>query len=816
MRKSLAILLLPAAIYAASIFDAPELHVAPSPATPAQIHLPAGMRVLDFDVSPVGPRVALLAAEPSGARQVLFWDIGRPKPEKIWDLPAAFTARSIAWHPQGGTLFLAGQQGAEYVIVRLSSSRGVWSSQKVYASSLEIRRLVAGPRPFIRSWTEHDEPAYRLFFGLRSVTGSYSIHSIAEDGLREYQVVGHRDSFTRFPEAGENPSELVAASALPVGFHPAGHLLIWEDAANCFHVAGYNRDHWQTNTRLFDCDVCGGTVSATPNGAGILHWRTGVDGVELLPLHGAASKQAAGFQSASAPSSVADGRGIVGITRTAVGLDLNYIPIAVPLADVANAWMFTESAQDTQLLARHGGLFRDLAKDDQLYQLYDSEAYYCGNPDESTPTRPYLVTTDSFWELFAAAYEGIFIVRERQLAMPAFAEFVTQAAAALRQASPQSPWTAVFDVLAALESKPESNPEAIRIQQSDGPRTSSVTGRMFDYGELKPRGHYTVTPEAQRYFRAFRYLTRIQDPQWSTEDLRQLPAPVRSAALRWVAAYQDTLAFVALASRSGREPTTAQKLRCCSRSPGVSTTRRLFGVTYHSELPPAEQIAGPSGPRLSPSALDVAAALGSGFARGLLPAEIAKYPPLSGALDRLAVRYQPAGGAANLYQQWIEGWPYNGRLHGVSQWRVDAALWRAKRLQTGLASWATLRHATVLVNERVPPNAARVRSSSSSCGPPARLRGARPADLWPHRRPVRCGREAGVGPGRGIGWLAPRGRGREARGPCNRDSSVVSRKPRPRPACSRPSRRRRLAASLSPRPITRRFCTSAASPSIIS
>jgi hypothetical protein len=28
-------------------------------------------------------------------------------------------------------------------------------------------------------------------------------------------------------------------------------------------------------------------------------------------------------------------------------------------------------------------------------------------------------------------------------------------------------------------------------------------------------------------------------------------------------------------------------------------------------------------------------------------------------------------------------------------------LWRTKRLQTGLASWATLRHATVLVNERV-------------------------------------------------------------------------------------------------------------------
>jgi hypothetical protein len=31
---------------------------------------------------------------------------------------------------------------------------------------------------------------------------------------------------------------------------------------------------------------------------------------------------------------------------------------------------------------------------------------------------------------------------------------------------------------------------------------------------------------------------------------------------------------------------------------------------------------------------------------------------------------------------------------------VDATLWKTKRLQTGLGSWATLRHATVLVNER--------------------------------------------------------------------------------------------------------------------
>jgi len=418
-----------------------------------------------------------------------MWEIGQPQMDKIWQIPGDFAVRSVVWHPQGDSLFLAGPQGARSVIMRLEKTAGRWAGKLVYTSNLEIRRLVAGPRPFVPQVNQklaHPVAAYRLFFGLHAADGSYSVHSVTEDGQREYQTVGHREGFTKFPEAGENPSELLAASALPVGFHPAGHLLIWEDAANCFHAAGYNRDHWQTNERLLGRDVCGGTVSALPNGLGILHWRTGADGVELLlPPATTPTAQAAGFHLTSAP----DGRGIVGITKTAAGFDVNYIPIQVPLADVSNARMFTESAQDRQLLARNGGLFRDLKKDDQLYQLYDSEAYYCGNLDESTPTRPYLVTSDSFWKLFAAAYEGIFIVRERQFAMPDFALFVSQAAAALRQSSPQSHWTAVFETLLALQTRPESNPEAMRILENNLTQVSSVTGAAFDFGELKPRGH---------------------------------------------------------------------------------------------------------------------------------------------------------------------------------------------------------------------------------------------------------------------------------------------------------------------------------------
>jgi hypothetical protein len=368
--------------------------------------------------------------------------------------------------------------------------------------------------------------------------------------------------------------------------------------------------------------------------------------------------------------------------------------------------MFTESAQDTQLLAGRGGLFRNL-KDDQLYQLYDSEAYACGDVDESTPTRPYLVTTDSFWELFAAAYEGLFIVRERQAAVPAFWQFVTQAAASLRQSHPQSPWTALFAALEAVQSGPASNQEAQRILQAADSRFSPVAGRTFDYGELKPRGHYTSTPEAQRYFRAFRYLTSAPDAKWSMDELRQLPAAVKNAALRWIAPYSDLIA-------PSRSPLLWQDAR--SRPPAYVRHPRtapalfplawgfdneaLFSTIYHESLPPAERIEGPGGRRLMPSGMDVAAALGSGFARGLLAGEISKFPPLRDALDRLAASRPPTTGS--LYQQWIDALGVQWADSVASpNGELDADLWRAKRLQTGLASWATLRHATVLVNERV-------------------------------------------------------------------------------------------------------------------
>lgn len=694
-----------------SVFDATELLVAPSPSAVAQIRLPGGVRVIDCDVSPTGPLVALVASNPTGSQEVLFWTIGAAQTTKVFDVPAGFNAQSIAWHPLGGVLFLSGAQGQQYAILKVEAKNGTWSARRIYASRQQIRRLVPGPRPYLpQSADPQQRASYRLFFGLKGGDGNYSIHSVTENGEREYQVVGPKENVTKFADAGRDPSELTAPSALPVGFHPAGHLLLWEDGRHCFQVASYDRDYWSKSAKLLARDVCGGTMSVTPNGAGLLQWTPGTNGVQLLLQRGAvSSREAAGYEMTSMPSSVPDGKGIVGVTRAGADLAITYVPINVPLADSVNAWMYLESGQDTGLFAKNGGLFRDLDKVDQLYSLYDTESYYCGQPDESIPTRPYLVTTDSFWELFAAAYEGMFIVRERQTAIPAFRQFIDEASANLLKTHPQSPWTRAFAALEALQTRPETNEEARLILGAGGPRYSPSLGQQFDYGELKPRGHYTATPEAQRYFKAFQYLTRVSKLPWSTDELRQLPTEVKAAAMRWIGSYQDFIA----PSRSPlvwqnapvptpyvKHPRTVPVLFPLSWGFDNET---LFSTTYHEDVADSEQIKGPAGLRIQPSALDIAASLGSRFARKLLAGEVRRFPPLDAALSDLTVR--SAGALAesspNLYQRWIDALAVQWADSTPSpNGALDADLWLVKRLQTGLASWATLRHATVLVNER--------------------------------------------------------------------------------------------------------------------
>jgi hypothetical protein len=693
---------------APSSFTTPELNVTPSPAASSELGFPAGTSVVDFDIWPTGADAVILTHDKAG-NHVVSWHAGDASAVPLLDLPATFAASSLTVHPMGQRFFVEGKTGQQSQILAVDNVKGNWTAHTVYQTSADVRRLLVAPRPFETGYDDTTNQAiesYRIFFAERLPSGVYSTRSITEDGQREYQVIGPQSTYVKIPDETEDPTPNFVASALPESFHPDGHLLIWEDGGGCFEQLAYAGQNWDKPSKIVG-NPCGGSLTMTPNGAALLHWKSGVPGVAVIGDHGSTtSTQAAGYQFISTPSSVPDGRGIIGLVEKAGAQALVYVPIQVPLADVIDAWMFTQDTADRNSYTKNGGMLRT-TDEGQMYELYDTESYACGQYDSATPTRPYLVTTDIFWELVASAYEGTFIVEERQQAMPAFWAFVAAARQSLDASAPNSTWAVAFDAVADSQSATNtSDSEAAHIQQAQGTFQSPVFGKPFDFTELTPRGYYTATPEMQEYFKAVHYLTTAAAAIDATP-LNALPDDVKAKALTWIAAYSFYIApsRAPLVWSSGTFLPPAFALHAVT-SPQVFPlswgfdNEVLLSTVYHSDWPAAEQITGPKGSRGLPSGLDLAAALGSSYARSLLKGDLASYPTLGPAIDALEGREPKSAAQADLYDAWISAlavqWADDATFPGYAQ----DALWNMKRIQTGLGSWATLRHATVLVNER--------------------------------------------------------------------------------------------------------------------
>lgn len=696
------------------VFDIPELSVSPSPTQACRLNMPMGDKLVDYDVSPAGSTVAIITSNSSGS-QLQLWNLGDSTPSDFCKLPNGFLCKAICWHPLAKSVFVMGENAGEYQILRLEKTSDKWTTSSIFKSKAGLRRLVACPRPFITGYNTKANTSfyeYRLFFGMDNGDKSYRIVSITEFGNRFYQVIGPKKTQTS-PEKMESelpPSEITADWALPLAFHPAGHELIWEDKNSKFNTACYASIAWG-KSKPFAIPVAGGTITPTPNGIGILHWQKGISGIGvcLLPYQ-KEETQLANYQFISTPSSVPDGKGIVGLTRENNCYQLNYIPISVPLADVLNAWMYIKTPTELQHFSSDYGLFRP-NNCDQLYKLYETENYYCESYDRSSPTRPYLVTTDIFWELFGSAYQGLFIVKERDQAIPSFWQFIDKANS--WYSTKNSKWTTTFAVLS--EFKKGTNPTRPEIKHINecSNAVSEVTGEEYSFFNLKPRGHYSSNREMAQYFKAFKYLTTILEKDKNAlSELSKLPDDISQLANNWIKSYSGFIA----PSRSPAVWASNQSAipAYCQYPSGDASifplswgfdNEVLNSAVYHQNYPKKWQVTGAEGPRITPSGLDLASVLGNRFAEDLLKADFEKYPPLRKVIDNLKSIYAENKGQPvfkdNLYNQWLNAmavqWADTVRS---SNGMNDQNLWQAKRLQTGLATWATLRHATVLVNEK--------------------------------------------------------------------------------------------------------------------
>jgi hypothetical protein len=682
-------------------YEEREPVVSASPAGKVSIELPAGTTVRDYEASPAGDEAVVVLEDAAHRQRVAFWRFDGGGFARGVDVPAQTSLSSATWHPQGRAVFLlaTGAQGSQ--ILRLDAAATTFAPRQVFASAKPLRRLVVGPRPF--QIGDDKTPSYRLFFGERRPDGGYSLRTVSENGKAPYTVAGPQaDPEYRGRADEERPNTVIAPFALPLAFHPAGNMLIWEDGKKCLHKLAYRGENWG-KPEPFAAE-CGHTVTYTPNGIATIDWQPGRPGIRIRGLMDRSDAAALGeYTFDGIPSHVPDGKGVVAVTSANGRKALAYLPVSVPLANVTNAWMYIEKPADLAKFAGARGLFRPLPKSEQLYQLYDSESYLCGEPDVRTPTRPYFVTTDLFWELYGAAFDGLFIIAEREQATPAFARFVTAADDQLKARHPGTAMAKAFaSARAVLEGHPERDPEARLIIEAKG-----------DYAEYKPRGHYT-SAEQKRYFGAVRYLSQLKLSPEDTALLRGLDPAVGQAAQAWNSVYPPFIASSRLALVWGGEAGTIA-------SHAGATGTRLFplswgwdnealdNVVFHSAWSPAEQIRDRDGAgRMLPSGLDFAAIAGNRLARDLLDRSgvLGMYPNLAPRIEATRKRFQAAtgwrtAGPTPLYDGWIEAlaiqWADMATDHPGG---IAGPLWSAKRLQTGLASWTTLRHATVLVNDK--------------------------------------------------------------------------------------------------------------------
>lgn len=293
------------------------------------------------------------------------------------------------------------------------------------------------------------------------------------------------------------------------------------------------------------------------------------------------------------------------------------------------------------------------------------------------------------------------------------------------------------------------------------PRATALfgSGRLIDYSQFTPRGHYTKRNALRRYFRAMMWLGRadtgfVLDPHPSPETARQnqsaallvqllvetqrigllqstsdvidflvgqtdsatpaqMAAALKQTGVRSAADLGDssrvaqvTQQVVSSAAQGIRSTTTL--VSPASQSTPLSALFQLFGQRFVFDSYVLSKVVFDSVPatakqefRFLPMGLDVMAALGNNYAAKLLSPELERYEyaPQLLAARRVSDDYDASNTwATDVYGRWLHA------LRALddpnpSPYFPEALRqfpWQAKQLQTQLASWAELRHDTIL------------------------------------------------------------------------------------------------------------------------
>ncbi|MCX5782786.1 MAG: DUF3160 domain-containing protein [Elusimicrobia bacterium] len=681
-----------------------EITVLKSPEASSSITFEKKQVIQDFDVLANNSAATAILKDSNKKTWLVLWKYKTGTETLDLKAPQDITFEEIVSHPQDPKVFLLGKdsKGASRIFSYDITLKNI---TEIYSDTYSISNLTMSSSKF--------SDKFRLFF-TRKKENSSEIATITDTGQRFYPVLSETDSYSA-NWTKETPNILMSSFGVPITFNPMGNVLLWYNKDNDIFALPYKETNWGN---IFVPEFALGMGKAenivfSPNGMYMLHWSANEKDLKLLNNYSSQEQKILSFDS-KAPSKIrftSDGKGIVYVRNNS---ELVYTPLNLPLYDVENAWMFCTDENDTQLFMKNGGLFRP-TNNEQIYFLYDSEnfdpsgKYY----NAQLPSRPYLVTTDPFYEILEAAYSGIFYLNEKSVSLKRFTQFVREAtkvfSAKKSESSEDAFWAKLFvSASKILEGKYDSE-ELLRVKNCDGIADSKILQRdNVNFIEFKTRGYYDQDDAMTGYFKAVQYLSiaRPTTKQWTNF---QNKITVNPLLKQWINSYKpfvppsnqvlpglkaDLLSYV---------KHKQYKTALVPRAWGIDS-EILNSLVYHADWPSEDQVMDENGGlRSVPDIYELGYIFGSNLAKKILETNgiYTKYPNLNKIHENLIKRWKRFNteGVSGIYNKWLSlislqmtgkkpDWPW-----------LTEDLWQAKQLQTGLSGWTNLRHATYIFNE---------------------------------------------------------------------------------------------------------------------
>jgi hypothetical protein len=333
-----------------------------------------------------------------------------------------------------------------------------------------------------------------------------------------------------------------------------------------------------------------------------------------------------------------------------------------------------------------------------------------------------------------------------------------------------SSYETALDMLATaaalLEKSPDSSGlspraagELSRVLSAEGVEESEITGQKIDYTIFKPRGHYTLAPEFERYFRAMGYIGSAELPLFDSASGEPITENITTAALvslvldslggAWES-FEEPIGFLVGVPNSGDpktfralvrkhigKPNRAESYKNLSDAAKISVLAeeiskkiegpkiqsvagidkedsdfanraqvfRISGKRFTYDAYIMNMLTSPRAgtddtPRNIPEGTDVMAVLGS-KAAGIWAEKnfgVKNYKENLEALKKEAPGY--LRDERTVYAKWLSVFKAGFEDSGSDQFFYNDSAWQWKKLSAYLASWAELKHDTILYGEQ--------------------------------------------------------------------------------------------------------------------